>query len=109
MPEINHEHLDPAIAEAAREFCTEEYYEGGSVTLTGPNLLHLYDEPMVGVAQGALFSFNAGDRPRMVMLVERLGDRLMLHLARITREKIVIYHKGQRFTDLENNYMEQPL
>ncbi|MBI2844305.1 MAG: hypothetical protein HYX78_12965 [Armatimonadetes bacterium] len=110
MPEINHEQLNPAIAEAARGFCAEERpEEGDCILLGGPHLQYVYEEPLTGVEQGALFSFDAGDRPRAAMVIEKLGERLEVRIARLTSEKIVVYHQDQLFTDLENNYMEQML
>jgi len=105
MPEISHEQPDHALAEAARGFCAKEDREDGPMVLTGPTLLHMYEEPVVGLAQEALFTFNLGELPWVVVPIERYGDRLLVQLERVASVKLAVYHKNTIFTDLENNYM----
>ena len=109
MPEISHEQLDEEIDEAARGFKAAEHRREKHVPLSGPNLVRVFAEPQLGVEQGALFTFDVGDRPEIVMLVEKVGERLRVQLARLTAEKVEVFHNDNLFSDLENNYVDQML
>lgn len=109
MPEINHKRLDESIGETIRSFRAVEHHGETHVPLTGPKLLRMYEEPQVGVAQGAIFTFDAGERPQVVMVIEKLGGRLRVRLARMTSERVEVFHNDNMFSDLENNYIEQML
>jgi len=104
MPELSHDRIEHHISEVAANFTAEETYEGGTYKLTGPHVLRAYSEPLRGVEQGVLYSFNSGDAPQVVMNIEKIGDRLLLQIARLTPEKVVLRYKRRVFTDLENNY-----
>jgi len=104
MPEISHDRMDRHILDVAAAFTAEESVRGAKYRLTGPHLIQAYSEPMRGIDEGVLFTFNSGDAPQVVLNIEKLGGRLLLQIARLTPEKVVLLYKGRPFTDLENNY-----
>ena len=59
--------------------------------------------------QGILVVFRTGDVPVIAMLLEKQGDRVNCRASRLANGRLEIFHKGQIFSDLANNYVDQPL
>jgi hypothetical protein len=108
MQQVDQNMLIGPIANVLESFCAEEWYDDeASIILSGPHLLHIYENPEEGVMQGALFTFDSDSRPRVAMTIEKTGARLLVRLARLTSDKLIVYYSDQIFSDLENNYVEQ--
>lgn len=103
MPELSQSRIDYHILDVAESFTAEETYQGVEYELNGPHLIMAYSEPLRGVEQGALFTFNCGNAPEVILNIEKIGEELLLQISRLTPEKVVLKYKGIVFTDLENN------
>lgn len=109
MPQQIQSRIDHHIMDVAESFTAEETYQDVEYELNGPHLIMAYSETLRGVEQGALFTFNCGNAPEIILNIEKIGDELLLQISRLTPEKVVLKYKGAIFTDLENNYVRNVL
>lgn len=87
MPELSQSRIDYHILDVAESFTAEETYQGVEYELNGPHLIMAYSEPLRGVEQGALFTFNCGNAPEVILNIEKIGEELLLQISRLTPEK----------------------
>lgn len=109
MPEITHDETSPAIQDAVAGFTAAIHFEGKHIPLLGPEIIHYYSSPEMAIAQGVVCIFNSGDVPVIVMAVEDYTDRVRVRAAKLTSDRVEVYHGGNLFSDLADYFLDQML